>query len=571
MGGEMVMELWFDSLRRISRKSVSETNKAVIGILAYEVASLMSKVVSMWHSLSEKEFYRLREEIVNSIGVKKLVADDDDYLMDLAFNEIIENFGNVARSVARLGKRCTDPVYHRFENFIEDPVLNNFEWFGWEYREKKMERKLKKMKRFVAATLQLSQELEVLAELEQTLRRMQANAEFDRVKLLEFRQKVTWQRQEVKNLREMSPLVRTYDYIVRLLIRSLFTVLERIKHVFGVYQMASVEGNNDCEYNSTDFLSRSCSFSASSQSSVYPSENNLCGPFGRSVSKSGLTSEKSRTNNKQRQYLLQSDTVHEALSRSKSKRLGHVGSFKGCMMGGGDSPILPSCRPTGGGSMRFGTAYMKNIEKVETRNSESISGNKKIYYKLSIFSSEGGLLSAPPSTLGHAALALRYANVVILIERLASSPHLISLDARDDLYNMLPMTIKSSLRARLKAYAKTPASSVYDASLAEEWKLALERILEWLAPLARNMIRWQSERNFEKESVVSRTNVLLVQTFHFASQAKTEAAITELLVGLNYICRIGRDHNEKALPEFAGRRNYDDYLLKMEDIAYFVP
>ncbi|KAK0585751.1 hypothetical protein LWI29_033536 [Acer saccharum] len=155
MGGEMVMELWFDSLRRISRKSVSETNKAVIGILAYEVASLMSKV-------------------------------------------IIENFGSVARSVARLGKRCTDPVYHRFENFIEDPVLNNFEWFGWEYREKKMERKLKKMKRFVAATLQLSQELEVLAELEQTLRRMQVNAEFDRVKLLEFRQKVTWQRQEVK-------------------------------------------------------------------------------------------------------------------------------------------------------------------------------------------------------------------------------------------------------------------------------------------------------------------------------------------------------------------------------------
>ncbi|KAK0585065.1 hypothetical protein LWI29_022960 [Acer saccharum] len=129
--------------------------------------------------------------------------------------------------------------------------------------------------------------------------------------------------------------------------------------------MASVEGDNDCEYNSTGFLSRSSSFSASSQSSVYPSENNLCGPFGRSVSKS------------------------------------------------------------------------------------------------------------------------------------------------------------------------------------EEWKLALERILEWLAPLARNMIRWQSEHNFEKESVVSRTNVLLVQTFHFASQAKTEAAITELLVGLNYICRIGRDRYER--------------------------
>ncbi|KAH7553652.1 hypothetical protein JRO89_XS12G0038600 [Xanthoceras sorbifolium] len=566
----MVSESWFDSLRRISWKSVSETDKAVIGILAYEVASLMSKVVSMWHCLSEKEIDRLREEIVNSVGVKKLVADDDDYLMDLAFNEIIENFGNVARSVARIGKRCTDPVYHRFENFIEDPILNYFEWLGWEYRWKKMERKVKKMERFVAVMLQLPQELEVLAELEQTLRRIGANAAFDRVKFLEFRQKVMWQRQEVRNLREMSPWVRSYDYVVRLLIRSLFTVLERIKHVFGINHMASVEGDRDCEHKYTDILSRSHSLSASMQSSVYLSENNLCGPFGKSVSKPALTSDKSRTNNRQQQYLLQSDTVHEALSHSKSKRLSHVGPFKGCMMGGGDSPILPGCKPTGGGSMRFYTVYMKNIEKTETTNSDSLSVNKKIYYKLSIFSSKHGLLNASPYTLGHAALALRYANVVKLIEKLASSPHMISLDARDDLYNMLPMTIKSALRARLKAYAKT-ASYDYDASLAEEWQLAMERILEWLAPLAHNMIRWQSERNFEKESVVSRTNVLLVQTFHFASRAKTEAAIMELLVGLNYICRIGREHNEKALPEFSGRRVYGDCLLKRrEDIAYFV-
>ena len=73
------------------------------------------------------------------------------------------------------------------------------------------------------------------------------------------------------------------------------------------------------------------------------------------------------------------------------------------------------------------------------------------------------------------------------------------------------------------------------------------QILEWLAPLAHNMIRLQSELNFEEQHVVSRSNVLLVQTLHFANLAKTEAAITALLVGLNYVCRIGRAHNEKAL------------------------
>lgn len=49
------------------------------------------------------------------------------------------------------------------------------------------------------------------------------------------------------------------------------------------------------------------------------------------------------------------------------------------------------------------------------------------------------------------------------------------------------------------------------------------------------MIRWQSEHNFEQQQVVARTNVLLLQTLYFADLVKTELAITELLVGLNYI------------------------------------
>ncbi|XWS66753.1 hypothetical protein CRYUN_Cryun05aG0227400 [Craigia yunnanensis] len=549
MGREMVIESWFGSSWWNSRKSASETtDKVVLGILAFEVASLMSKVVNLWHSLDDRELLNLREEITNSIGIQRLVSDDENYLMDLALNEVIENFGNLAMSVARLGKKCTDPVYHRFEHFINDPILNNFEWFGWEYRWKKMERKVKKMERFVAVTVQLTQELEVLAELEQTLRRMQRNAESDRVKLLEFQQKVMWQRQEVKNLRRMSPWVRTYDYIVRLLLRSLLTILERIKNVFGTNQMASVDGNNDFESINSDCLSRSHSFSTPIPCSVYPSDNNLCGfssgPLGRSFSKSV---QKHQTNSKHLQSHYQSTALHGKQPHSKTKRSGHagVGPFKGCMSAGSNSPIFESCKPIGTGSMRFSGAYTKNIDKINNSKMESLSCSNKIYSKLSIFNTKR-LLNAPTSTLGDDALSLRYANMIILIEKLVSSPHLIGLDARDDLYNMLPTTMRNALRVKLKSYAKTLGSFIYDASLAAEWSLALVRILEWLAPLAHNMIRWQSERNFE-EHVVSRSNVLLVQTLHFANRPKTEAAITELLVGLNYVCRIGRADNEKAL------------------------
>lgn len=132
-------ESWFSSLWRASRKSIgSEPEKAVIGILAFEVASIMAKVVSLWQCLSDRQFVRLKEEIVNSLGIGKLVSEDTDYLMDLAFTEIIENVGCVAKSVARFGKRCTDPVYLRLDHVFDDPNEVDVKWHGWEYKLKKM-------------------------------------------------------------------------------------------------------------------------------------------------------------------------------------------------------------------------------------------------------------------------------------------------------------------------------------------------------------------------------------------------------------------------------------------------
>ncbi|KAK8301516.1 hypothetical protein V6Z12_D04G027000 [Gossypium hirsutum] len=139
-----------------------------------------------------------------------------------------------------------------------------------------------------------------------------------------------------------------------------------------------------------------------------------------------------------------------------------------------------------------------------------------------VFRSQCRLLDAPPETLAASALALHYANVIIVIEKLAASPHLIEL--------------------------------------AEDWTEAMAAILEWLAPLAHNMIRWQSERSFEQQSFVSGTNALLVQTLYFANREKTEAAIIEILVGLNYVWRLGRELNAKALQECASSRSFDECL-----------
>lgn len=573
MGGESGNESWLGSLRRMSRKSVSDTDKKVIEILAFEVARLMLKVINLWRCLSDKEVHRLKGEIVNSIGLKKLVSEDDDYLMELALNEITQNFVLLARSVARLGKRCRDPLYHRFEQFVSAPIQNGFQWAGWEYKWKKMERKLRKMERFVASMAQLSQELEVLAELEQTLRRMQ-NTEPNRVKVLDFQQKVLWQRQEVRNLREMSPWNRSYDYIVRLLVRSLFTILERIKYIFGSYQVPPVEGNLDYQLMNFECSPRSHSFSAPTHSSFFPAENSVggfySGPIDGPVPRPG-NADKSRRKDKQRQEHHRTFSVYGNPLNVETNRLAHVGPFKGCMSGGSEFPIVLSCQPTGLSSIRLSGVLMKKIDGPDYTKMKSLSCTDRFYSKLSFFNSKHNKMwTAPPATLGDAALALHYANLIILIEKLTSSPHLIGLDTRDDLYNKLPTTIRTALRARLKSYAKTMTLTVYDAALAAEWNLVLVSILEWLAPLAHNMIRWHSERNFEKQHAVSRTNVLLVQTLQFANQAKTEAAIAELLVGLNYFCRIGRKLHEKDFQEPAGRRACDDNIFRRDDMGYNV-
>ncbi|KAK6152336.1 hypothetical protein DH2020_014971 [Rehmannia glutinosa] len=499
---ETVADTWFVNIWKSSRKSISrEPERPVVGIMAFETSRLMSKVVNLWQCLADRQIVRLREEIANSVGIHKLVSEDDDYLMDLALTEITENLRNVANSVVMLGKKCKDPKHHNLERTFDDVGEIDPKWCNWRYSPKKMEKKVKKMEKFVGATEQLHQELEVLAELEQSLRRMRASSD---VKLLEFQQKVMWQRQEVKNLREMSPWVRTYDYIVRLLLRSIFTIIERKKYVCGTKQSGNFVDSSVYEQSNSDCIIRSSSLR---QTLVYPSETNTfryAVPLGRSFS--SLTKSK----NTKSHYRSQSSIFSGKQNPVKDTRL---------------FPIL--C-------------------------------NSKSPPKMSFFED---------SSLGGAGLAVHYANVIILIEKLALLPNLISLDARDDLYSMLPATIRSDLRAKLKTFSRNLALSVYDdAAFAAEWRLAVERILEWLSPLAHNMVRWQSERNFERWRLSFGSNVHLVQTLHFANQVETEAAIVELLVGLNYLSRFGREINQKPCRGSSCSRAY--YMFPRDNMYY---
>ncbi|KAL1156687.1 hypothetical protein V6Z11_A08G107100 [Gossypium hirsutum] len=565
----MVAESWFRSFWKIPRRHEGGSERVEIGVLAFEVASLMSKLVHLWRRLSDKQVSRLREEIMTCVGIKKLVSEDEGYIGHLICVEMIETVTHVAKSVARLAKKCSDPGLKSFELAFTELVQIGADPYCWTFSLKKMDKKVKKMERYISVNATLYQEMEMLLDLEQTLRRMKASGA-EPENLLEFQKKVMWKQHEVKNLREMSLWSRTYDYTIRLTTRSIFTVFVSIKHVFGIEQNV-----DDGDLRAAS-INRCQSVSTLMQSSVHRTDNTSLtrfssGPFGMFSTKSGPISKPNKTN-----YFhsgpLGDSTTKSGLQRSqgnfwawirsarrfgrltttlpllmekkphlKSNRLTQVGPFKGCIIDADDA------------------IHSGILSGIKAGNLNPPEGNAVQTSSL-VFRSQCRLLDAPPETLAGSALALHYANVIIVIEKLAASPHLIGNDARDDLYNMLPASVRAALRARLKPYAKSLTSSVFDTELAEDWTEAMAAILEWLAPLAHNMIRWQSERSFEQQNFVSGTNALLVQTLYFANREKTEAAIIEILVGLNYVWRLGRELNAKALQECASSRNFDECL-----------
>ncbi|XP_058086179.1 protein PSK SIMULATOR 1 [Magnolia sinica] len=459
----MALESWLIKVKTAISNKIDTVHKATsktakrsnVGVLAFEIAGLMSKLLQLWQSLSDKNIARLRHESISLIGVRKIVSHDDTFLLGLACAEMVESLRLVAKSICRLGKRCDDLGLQQFDRFFDEFAESGRDTHNWIMTWKEMEsRAAKKMNRYVTATAALHKQIDELAETEHGLKKLlQCSSEQGHEspikikKIAELQQKLFWQKQEVKHLKESSLWSRSFDAVTSSLARSVFTVLSRIKLVFGVgHELPPAIAS----------LHRSLSVSAT----VHPSEN----PTTCKFISGPLTTSKFQDHHRD-----------------------HTINF--------------------------------------------LDSNKK-------------LLKPPASTLGAAALALHYANLIIVIEKMIQSPQLVGVDARDDLYVMLPTSIRVSLRARLRGVRL----SASDPALAGEWRDALWRILEWLAPLAHNMIKWQSERSFEQQNMVPRpTTILLLQTLFFANQEKTEAAITELLVGLNYIWRFEKEMNAKAL------------------------
>ncbi|CAL9130480.1 unnamed protein product [Musa acuminata var. zebrina] len=492
------------------------SSAATVGILSFEVASAMSRAVSLYRSLSESEMARFRSQILASHGVRHLVSSDEHFLLSLALAEKLDDLNGVATVASRLGRRCSHPALLGFEHVYSDLLAGRIDPSSLGFLSKDMDGTIRKMERFVSATASLYSELEVLTELEHAAKKFHQNPVHDASRRA-VDQKIQWQRQDVKHLRGSSLWNQTYDKVVLLLARAICTIHSRISLVFWETICSSdcLVADQSCQLS--DQLIVSAHHPIHSGSLRSGSVNSISGQITK----------------------MTPDAEAGAKLRREGLRF-HCGASPGrlfmeCLSLGSSALLKESdeqfsnerclSRPAFGAPVPFSGEVVQHM-----------SGRKSKFGPRSKLT-----MLAAPSTVGGSALALHYANIIIIIEKLLKYTHLVGDDAREDLYQMLPSTLRAALRRSLKSCVKNLA--IYDAPLAHDWKEALEKILSWLSPMAHDMIRWQTDRNFEQQQITSTTNVVLLQTLYYADREKTEEVVCELLVGLNYICRYEQQQN----------------------------
>lgn len=235
MSSNLKHALLLESSSKPSAKNKQDTrNKTpeTIGILSFEVANVMSKIVHLHKSLTNSEISKLKNEILKSDGVKTLVSSDETYLLDLALSEKLDDLSFIAGVVSRLGKKCTVPQLQGFQHVYEDIINGAIDVGGLGFLVKDMDAMVRKMERFVNSTASLYTEIEVLNELEAATSKFQQNQHEESRKVLQ--QKVIWQKQDVKHLQNVSLWNQTYDKIVEMLARTVCTLYARISLVSSI-------------------------------------------------------------------------------------------------------------------------------------------------------------------------------------------------------------------------------------------------------------------------------------------------------------------------------------------------
>ncbi|TVU01882.1 hypothetical protein EJB05_52648, partial [Eragrostis curvula] len=450
--------------------------QASLGILAFEAGATMSKLLSLHRSLSEQEVSRLRSDAMRSPGVAYLNSTDQAFLLKLACAELVVSLDAAAASVARLGLRCGIDfagVYACLKDGAVDARLDPLVAKGLKVKAKKMER-------LVAATSKLCSEMEALDELESEERKLSVRG---------------WSRLSGPMLPKQQPLVAPPPPLQD----GDSPAAESIRQELKTQRLKVRRLKEESLWSQS--YEKAVGLMARATCAVFVRICSIFGPFvpGLPPPLPAATT----------------DSVQTRLSK-----LLHPRSTKARASSG------PITRRDGPSRVHPPTSNSCPIIGLRPSGQKSPTDWRK-------------LLGAPPSTVGGAGLDQQYANVIMSAEDLlrmeAEGRQEEAAAERAEMYEMLPAKLRAAVRSKLREWWRDPGP--LDAGLAEGWKEAVDRIMAWLGPMARDTAQWQAERNMDRARRFDGTpRVYALQTLRWADKEKAEAAIVEVLVALSCIC-----------------------------------
>ncbi|XP_052156872.1 uncharacterized protein LOC127774631 [Oryza glaberrima] len=455
-----------------------------LGILAFEAASTMTKLLSLHRSLSEKEVARLRSNTMRAAGVEYLSSTDQAFLLRLACAEAVAALDAAAAAVARLGARCgldfAGP-YASLKAGAPDARLDQFVAKGLKVKAKRMER-------LVAATAKLCAEMEALDKLEAAEQKLArrgwgrlsgpipspAAAAVDAVGSDSLRLGIRAQRARVRRLKEESLWSQSYEKAVILMARAACAVFVRVCVIFG----AHVPGLPPPLPPAEAVHSRLSKLLLHPMSAA-AQPRSLSGPIQR---------------------------------RDVPLRI---------EMSSNSCPIIRSHCQQPWQTSPPGVDWRKLLEPPPG----TVGGaGLDLQYANVITTAEQLLLETD-----HAEGRQRHE------------------EARAELYAMLPSKLRAAVRAKLRGWwrergAAAAVAVELDAGLAEGWRSAAGRILAWLAPMARDTARWHAERSLDRQRRFEvggggggSARAWALQTLRWADAEKAEAAVVEVLVALSCV------------------------------------
>ncbi|XP_057971001.1 protein PSK SIMULATOR 1-like [Malania oleifera] len=465
-----------DSRRNGNRRS---DKPATLGILAFDTAKIMSRLVSLHKSLSDDEIFKLRKEVMRSKGVSYLNSKDPGFLLYLACAEILEDLDSTAIAIARLGRKCSNIGLSQFDLVYSDLKMGIIDLSKLKFASRDVDKVFDKMEKFVSATANLFSSLESLSEMEISEKKLQVwkknmtqKTNFDL-----FDTKIAWQRKQVRMFRDLSLWSQTFDKTVALMSRAACFVYTRVCLVFGPYiSVLPSISNRNLQYP------------------PYQQMHIRALPENGRASKSGPIA------------ITPKQKLTRVFSRKSSLLVSDdIGFGVGFGIGYDDSN-------------NFGFGEMGKHNSVFRAAPPSTLGGS-------------GLALRYANVI---ILAERYLNAPAAIVEDARANLYEMLPAR------LRASVTAKLRRRWRREEEGEEAAVRDGgpSLAEGWREAMKEILQWLGPVAHDTVKWQAGRNMEKQMFEGKPTVLLLQTLHYSDREKTEAAIAELLVGLScvHIC-----------------------------------